>query len=70
MLLVTYSSEILGNESGHSPYWESWTNCRDLQVSPPLPRAVWAWRGAARDVIGCVGKQKGSQQHRGPRRAS
>lgn len=45
-------------------------NCPDLQVNPPLPRAVWAWWGAVRGVIECVGKQKASRQHRGPRGAA
>lgn len=62
--------KTLGNRSVHSLYWESWMNCPDLQVSPPLPQAVWAWRGEVRGVSGCVGKQTGPQQHRGPGRAS
>lgn len=51
-----------------SLYWESWRNCPAPRGSPLLPRAVWAWRGAARGVSGCAGKQTVSRQHRGRHR--
>lgn len=72
MLHITRRSKRLGYYSlgVDSLYWESWMNCPDLQVSLPLPLAVWAWRGAVRGVSGCVGKQTGSQQDKAPGRAS